>query len=179
MKDTRSLLYIAMMATVLIVLGFIPGIPLGFIPVPIILQNLGVMLAGVLLGGKKGSLSIFLLYLLALFIPAFSGNTLLPVLAGPTAGYVISWVFVPLLVNFGLKRFNKPSLLLQFVVIFLAGVIFVDFIGAAWLASYTHISLAKSLLSNLIFIPGDTIKAVIATIISYKFAGSLNVKNKI
>lgn len=58
MKNVRDLLYIAMMATILVILGFIPGIPLGFIPVPIVLQNLGVMLAGVLLGWKKGSLSI-------------------------------------------------------------------------------------------------------------------------
>ena len=53
MKNVRDLLYIAMMATILVILGFIPGIPLGFIPVPIVLQNLGVMLAGVLLGWKK------------------------------------------------------------------------------------------------------------------------------
>lgn len=176
MKDTRSLLYIAMMATVLVILGFIPGIPLGFIPVPIILQNLGVMLAGVLLGGKRGSLSVLLLYLLALFIPVFSGNTLFPVLTGPTAGYVISWLFVPLLIDFGLKRFAKNSFLLQFIVIFLAGVVFVDFVGAVWLASYTHISLGKSLLSNLVFIPGDSIKAVLASIISYKFADRFNLK---
>ncbi len=62
MKNVRDLLYIAMMATILVILGFIPGIPLGFIPVPIVLQNLGVMLAGVLLGWKKGSLSILLFY---------------------------------------------------------------------------------------------------------------------
>ena len=53
MKNVRDLLYIAMMATILVILGFIPAIPLGFIPVPIVLQNLGVMLAGVLLGWKK------------------------------------------------------------------------------------------------------------------------------
>ena len=39
MKNVRDLLYIAMMATILVILGFIPAIPLGFIPVPIVLQN--------------------------------------------------------------------------------------------------------------------------------------------
>ena len=47
MKNVRDLLYIAMMSTILVILGFIPAIPLGFIPVPIVLQNLGVMLAGI------------------------------------------------------------------------------------------------------------------------------------
>ena len=46
MKNVRDLLYIAMMTTILVILGFIPAIPLGFIPVPIVLQNLGIMLAG-------------------------------------------------------------------------------------------------------------------------------------
>lgn len=71
MKNVRDLLYIAMMATILVILGFIPAIPLGFIPVPIVLQNLGVMLAGVLLGWKKGSLSILLFYLLGMFLSSF------------------------------------------------------------------------------------------------------------
>ena len=53
MKNVRDLLYITMMTTILVILGFIPAIPLGFIPVPIVLQNLGIMLAGVLLGWKK------------------------------------------------------------------------------------------------------------------------------
>lgn len=33
---TRTTTYIALMVALLIVLGFIPGIPLGFIPVPIV-----------------------------------------------------------------------------------------------------------------------------------------------
>ena len=43
----------ALMTAMLIVLGMIPGIPLGFIPVPIVLQNMGVMMAGELLGPKR------------------------------------------------------------------------------------------------------------------------------
>lgn len=54
MFHTKSLIQMAMMATLLVVLGFIPALPLGFIPVPIVLQNLGVMMAGVILGGRKG-----------------------------------------------------------------------------------------------------------------------------
>lgn len=56
--NTRTTTYIALMVALLIVLGFIPGIPLGFIPVPIVLQNLGVMLAGALLGSRKGFLAV-------------------------------------------------------------------------------------------------------------------------
>lgn len=61
---TRTTTYIALMVALLIVLGFIPGIPLGFIPAPIVLQNLGVMLAGALLGSRKGFLAVAIFLLL-------------------------------------------------------------------------------------------------------------------
>lgn len=54
MFHTKSLIQMAMMATLLVVLGFIPALPLGFIPVPIVLQNLGVMMAGVIWAEEKG-----------------------------------------------------------------------------------------------------------------------------
>ncbi len=108
MKDTRTLTQIALMTTLIIVLGFIPPIPLGFIPVPIVLQNLGIMMAALLLGWKKGSISIFLFLIISVFLPAFTGgNTLLPVLAGPTVGYVLSWLFVPIL--YSLFTANQPT----------------------------------------------------------------------
>ncbi|VHD99103.1 biotin transporter bioY [Streptococcus pyogenes] len=62
MFTTKELVKVAMMTTLIIILGFIPAIPLGFIPVPIVLQNLGVMLAGLMLGGKKGNLICFLIF---------------------------------------------------------------------------------------------------------------------
>lgn len=42
-NTTRLLTLSAMMVAILIILGLFPGIPLGFIPVPIVLQNMGVM----------------------------------------------------------------------------------------------------------------------------------------
>ena len=170
-SKVRNLVYIAMMATVIIILGNIPGIPLGFIPVPIILQNLGIMLAGILLGAKRGTLSVLLFLLLGMIFPAFSGgNHTIPVLMGPTAGYVISWIFVPLLIGIGLVKVPRKNFLLTFIVVWLAGVLFVDVLGAIWLAQATKMSLSAALWSNLAFIPGDTIKALLATLISVNYS---------
>ncbi|MEY8462330.1 biotin transporter BioY [Streptococcus merionis] len=166
---TKDLTQITMMTTLMIVLGFVPGIPLGFIPVPIILQNLAVMLAGALLGAKKGTVSVLLVLLLGVFIPVFSGkSTTIPVLMGPTAGYVLAWVFVPLLIGWGLSRVEKGNPTLTFLVIWLAGVLFIDSFGALWLALYTQAPIGTTLVSNLIFIPGDTIKALLATLIALR-----------
>ena len=42
----KNMLYAAMFAAIVAVLGLMPPIPLPFIPVPITLQTMGVMLAG-------------------------------------------------------------------------------------------------------------------------------------
>ena len=86
---TKSTVLIAMMIAIIIALGFIPGIPLGFIPVPIILQNMGIMLAGALLGPKRGFLAVLIfLLLVALGLPVLSGgHGNMAVFIGPSAGY--------------------------------------------------------------------------------------------
>lgn len=173
MKNVTALLYIAMMATIIVILGFIPAIPLGFIPVPIVLQNLGIMLAGALLGWKRGTLSILLFYLVGMIIPTFSGSTLFAVFAGPTAGYVVAWFFVPILVHLILKVFKKPLFIGYLVAILIGGVLFVDVVGACYLSAYMHMPLMTSLLSNLVFIPGDTIKAIVASIVAYQLKNRL------
>ncbi|HEO7550581.1 TPA: biotin transporter BioY [Streptococcus agalactiae] len=179
MFHTKSLIQMAMMATLLVVLGFIPALPLGFIPVPIVLQNLGVMMAGVILGGRKGSLSILLFFLVGLVIPVFSGlRSTIPVLTGLTAGYVIAWLFVPLLISYGVKLVNKKNFIAIFLIVWLAGVLFVDVAGAVWLASYMNIPLDKSLLQNLVFLPGDTIKAIIAAVVAVKYKDSFFLTEK-
>lgn len=169
-KPNRQLTHIAMMTTLLVVLGFIPAMPLGFIPVPIVLQNLGIMLAGLLMGSKNGSLSVLLLLLIGLVVPVFSGGTTtIPVLTGPTAGYILSWIFVPILIGTALSKLPKTHFLLTFLVVWVAGVLFVDAIGAFWLAQTTEMTVNAALWANLAFIPGDTIKAMIASLISVRY----------
>lgn len=73
--SVREVTMVATMIAIIIVLGMFPGIPLGFIPVPIVLQNMGVMIAGELLGPKQGSLAVWLfLILVALGLPLLSGG---------------------------------------------------------------------------------------------------------
>lgn len=173
MFTTKELVKVAMMTTLIIILGFIPAIPLGFIPVPIVLQNLGIMLAG-----KKGTLSVFLFLVIGLFLPVFSGSrTTIPVLMGPSAGYVIAYLLVPIVFSLLYRNWFSKSTPLAFLALLISGVVLVDVLGAIWLAAYTGMSLVTSLLSNLVFIPGDTIKAIIATIIAVKYKDSfLNTK---
>ena len=54
MLTTRDMVHIALFAAIMAALGLLPPIPVGFIPVPITAQSMGVMLAGSILGAKRG-----------------------------------------------------------------------------------------------------------------------------
>ncbi len=73
-NSAQSLSTVALFAAVMAVLAWCPKIDLPF-GVPITLQSLGVMLAGCLLGGKRGfqSLALFLLAV-AVGLPLLSGG---------------------------------------------------------------------------------------------------------
>lgn len=96
---------------------------------------------------------------------------------GPSAGYVIAYLLVPIVFSLLYRNWFSKSTPLAFLALLISGVVLVDVLGAIWLAAYTGMSLVTSLLSNLVFIPGDTIKAIIATIIAVKYKDSfLNTK---
>src|SRR5699024_6680158 len=91
--STKEMVYAALFAALVGVLGMIPPIPLGFILVPITAQTLGVMLVGGFLGKKTGSISMLLFFLLVSFrAPLLTGvRGGFSVLVGPSAGYILSW----------------------------------------------------------------------------------------
>lgn len=102
----RDIVQTALITAAIIVIGMIPPIPLGFIPVPIVMQNLGIMLAGIVLGAKKGTIAVSMFLLLAfLGFPVLSGGQAGPaVFIGPTAGYLLGWLITPAMMAYGLSR---------------------------------------------------------------------------
>lgn len=163
-QRTKMLTLASMMTAIIIVLGFFPGIPLGFIPVPIVIQNLGILLTIELLGTKYSFLSICLFLLLALFgLPILSGGRGgFAVFMGPTGGYILGWLLAPLVLGSILHILNHQQTLswwVELIVVIVAGVLFIDIIGSIWLAIQSHMPMSAALLSNITFLPGDIIKA--------------------
>lgn len=171
---TKTIALMAMMIAFIIVLGFIPGIPLGFIPVPIILQNMGIMLAGALLGSKRGFLCVAIfLVMAALGLPVLSGgHGNITVFMGPTAGYLFSYPFAAFLVGLVTEKCDKANAFLEFLLIWLAGALFIDVVGAVGLTIQSHMPLHQALMASLVFIPSDTIKVLIVTLIHRRFKNS-------
>ncbi|RZW12719.1 MAG: biotin transporter BioY, partial [Desulfobulbaceae bacterium] len=89
-RQLKLMVYASLMATLTAVGAYI-AIPIG--PVPIVLQNLFVMLAGLLLGGRWGLTSVGV-YLLAgaVGLPVFAGGTGgIGKFIGPTGGYLLGF----------------------------------------------------------------------------------------
>ena len=85
---SRDLALVASFAALIAVLGLPGAFLLPGNPVPITLQTLGVMLAGSILGWKRGALSVMVLLLVAAGLPLLSGGrTTITAFAGPSAGF--------------------------------------------------------------------------------------------
>ena len=63
MKTQRLTFTVAIIA-ILIIMAYIPAIPIGI--VPIVVQNMGIMLAGAILGWRSGFIAVIVLFALGL-----------------------------------------------------------------------------------------------------------------
>jgi biotin transport system substrate-specific component len=133
----RMMVYASLLAA-LTAAGAYLSIPIG--PVPIVLQNLFVLLTGLLLGPRWGTASVGV-YLLtgALGLPVFAGGIGgIGRFAGPTGGYLLGFV---------------PAVYV--IIIYVCGV--------TWLKILTSMTLSKALAVGMYpFIPGDILKIAAA-----------------
>jgi biotin transport system substrate-specific component len=92
--SSKDITYIALFTSLTIVFSIIPPIPMPLVPVPLTLQTLGVMLAGLVLGPRLALLSMGLYLLIALVgFPVLPGaRSGLAVFAGPTGGFLIGFL---------------------------------------------------------------------------------------
>lgn len=165
--DTTDLARVAVFAAVVAVLG-LPG---GFSvlgSVPITAQTLGVMLAGAILGPWLGALSItVLLALVAVGLPLLAGGRGgIGVFFGPSAGFVLGWIIGALVVGLIVYAGNrKPVLWRTLLAVVTGGVLTVYAVGIPVQSAVTHVPLADAALTSLLFVPGDLVKAALATAI--------------
>ena len=165
---TKDLAYIALFAAITAVLGLVPAVPIG--PVPITAQTLGVMLAGSVLGARRGFLSqLLFLVLVAVGLPLLSSGTggLAP-FAGPYAGYILSWPVGAFVIGWLTERFwSRFNVAWAFTANVLGGLVVVDVIGAAVLGIVNDLSFWHAAwFGALVFVPGDLVKAAIAAVVA-------------
>jgi len=154
------MVYSSMMATLMAVGAYI-AIPVG--PVPIVLQNLFVMLAALLLGGRWGFISVCV-YLLAgaVGLPVFAGGTGgLGKFVGPTGGYLIGFAIAAYLMGTISER-GKGRVVVD-VLAMLVGTIVVYAVGVSWLKVVTGMTFSKAIAVGVLpFLLGDVLKIAAA-----------------
>jgi len=146
----------------------LPLLPLT--PVPLTVQNLGVLLVGLLLGSRRGFAALAL-YLLegAVGLPVFNptGAGGVAQMFGVTGGFLLVYPFVAFLAGYifecGTKTFRRAVLagLLAEILLF-AG-------GLSWLYVFTH-SLAKAAYLGLYwFLAAEVMKVMLAAAIATRW----------
>lgn len=166
--NTKDVVYIALFAALMAGLGAIPPLILPNIGVPITAQSMGVMLAGGILGAKRGALSMVLfLGLLAFGLPLLSGGRGgVGVFAGVSAGFLFSWIIGAYIVGVMIEHsWAKLNFISAIAASAVGGIFIVYLIGVPWISVAAQIPLLKAFTASMAFIPGDLIKAVIAATI--------------
>lgn len=182
MEKRKRMLYACLFAAVTGALGFVPPIPLPFVPVPITLQTFGVMLSGVVLGARGGFLSmLFFVALVACGVPLLSGGRGgVAVFFGPSGGFLMSWPIAACLIGFLTDRFSK-RLNVGNLMIFngLGGIVVVYLCGIPYLAYISGLSLGAAAFGSLVFLPGDMAKAVFAAVLGIRIRRAVNLDRRV
>ena len=164
--EARDLARVAVFAALIAVLGLMGPIPVPGL-VPITAQTLGVMLAGTILGWKRGAAAVgVLLVLAAIGLPVLSGGGGgLGSFFGVTGGYLIGWLFgaavAGAIAHSGPLTWWRVGLGAA-----IGGIPVIYAFGLPVQSIVAGQPLGLSALQSLAFLPGDLIKVVLATVLT-------------
>ncbi len=169
-SPATDLALVAVFAALIAAFSLTPAIPIG-IGVPITLQTLAVVLAGLVLGPWRGFLAT-VLYLLVGFagLPVFAGGAAgLGVLAKPSVGYLLAFPVGALVAGALATVFTGWRGARQYLGFFLAGLaasLVIHAAGIVGLAIVAKMGLGGAFVYDLVFWPGDIAKMFVASAIA-------------
>lgn len=169
--NLRDMMFVALFTAIIGAMAFFPPILIPGIPVPITAQTLGVMLAGGLLGAKRGGLSLLIfIALVAVGVPLLAGGRGgLGALLGPGGGYILAWPIAAFVIGYLVeKNINSLNFFKIFIYNVFGAMLIVYLCGVTYLSFVSNLPWGPTALSALTFIPGDLIKVVIASAITIK-----------
>ena len=168
-SSSRDLALVATFAGVVAALGLVPAVLPPGIPVPITAQSLGVMVAGSILGARRGFLSLLLfLVLVAIGLPLLAGGRGgLGVLVGPSAGYLLAYPVCAGVIGWLVER-GGPSYRIAWGVManVVGGIVILYAAGIAGVMVVTHVGAWTAAASTGWYVVGDSIKVVIGVLVA-------------
>lgn len=167
--STRDLPLVAVFAGVIAALGLFPAISAFGGAVPITAQSLGVMLAGAILGPRRGALALVVfLALVAIGLPLLAGGRGgLGVFAGPSIGYLVGFPVAAGVVGALTYAIGAPYRIGWGIVAnVLGGVVVLNVLGIIGLVLRADLSVTGATSAALVFVPGDVVKAVVCAVVA-------------
>lgn len=169
----RDLALIAVFAGFIAALGAVGTLtPIGE-AAPITAQTLGVMLAGSVLGGRRGALAVLtFLVLVAAGLPLLPPSPSRPsaglgAFTSVSGGFLVGWVagawVIGRMIELWRRRFVLGWAVLANVV---GGIVVVYAFGIPVMAWMAHLTLVKAATLSAVYLPGDLIKCVSAAVIA-------------
>ena len=162
----RMLVFASLFTALIVIGGYLSfAIPLN--PIPIVLSDFFVMLAGLFLGASWGAASVGLFLFLGLIgLPVFSGGRAgLAALFGPTGGFLLGFLLGVSLIGW-ISGKGKPSLVKDLISL-ITGNLIIYSMGILWLKLILKVTWGKSLALGLLpFVPGIMIKIIAAVVLT-------------
>lgn len=168
-SPARDLALIATFTGIVAALGIVPAFYPAGIPVPLTAQSMGVMLAGAVIGARRGAASLLLLLaLVAVGLPLLAGGRGgLGVFAGPSVGYLLGYPVAAYVIGWLTEKGGAPYRLSWGLAANLVGGVVVLYtlgiLGTAWRA---HVSIPTAVVSSGWYVVGDLAKVVIAALVA-------------
>jgi len=155
--------------TLLMVMAAYVRVPLFFTPVPLTLQTLVLYSSIAVLKRRAAVSQVFYLLLGTAGLPVFTnGGSGLLYLAGPTGGYLLSFLAVAAVFPYLRPKVNCLS---RNILFFSAAALVVYFFGVSWLIFAHHFTLPAALAAGAYpFLPGAALKVLIASFLALKFS---------
>ena len=169
---SKKIVFTALFAALTAVCGFI-SIPVPGTPIPIVLQNMLVVLTGLMLGPVWGvAATVLFLAAGALGLPVFSGGTGgVARLMGPTGGFLYGYALATLVAGLIAQRpkYGARTPVLRLVLATVLGFVVMYIPGVLHFMRVMDKTFSQTMTLCVIpYIPGDIIKMVVAVLLSSK-----------
>lgn len=161
--------YVAVFTALIIVFAFV-SIPTPTAGVPIVIQNAVIILAGLVLGGRRGFFVGLLFMALGLVgLPILAGGrSALSAIAGPTVGYLVGYIIAPAIAGLIAYRAprNKGGMIVTLAIAGIIGLAIQYLCGSLGLMVRSDMSFGAAILAQGPFIVPDLIKVAIVVAIA-------------
>lgn len=166
----RTIAVTAVFAALIIASGLIsipaPG------GVPIVLQNVFCVLAGLILGPKRGTFAVVVFLALGVIgLPVLAGGrTVLAAVAGPTVGYLVGYLLSPMMAGLlsrpVIRSSNKIALTIGIAVVCFLTIVMQYACGVVGLMIVNDLDAMKAITMQFTFVPGAIIKTIVISIVT-------------